>query len=375
FRHVSRFSSRVTIFVTCHDFRHASPFFVSCIKFPMALFMNLRPVSFCTTMIGMIMALLSVPVETLATTPPAEKILRIPRRVSICGSPISDRQGNVLGVTIPLKRAGRLLLLEGTIDNLIGNFILDTGASGLVLNKTYFRSTMTFDDEEGGGVTGSTSVVAHMNIKKLMISDLIYTNVFADVIPLGHLENRRGVKILGLFGMSLLKNVEMVFDVSNNELQIYKLDKTGNRLGTPSPVVKYDIMQQTENYRNVMFVKAIIGGKVLDFCLDTGAESNVLSIDAHKAVLATVTITRRSDLSGVGENRGEVLYGTLNDFSMGGRQIKPMETIVCSLAAMSQKYGCSIDGMLGYDFFIKGKIYINLVRKQMGICLNTEGKK
>ena len=65
--------------------------------------------------------------------------------ISISGSPISDHQGNFVGVTIPLKRAGRLFLLDGILDNVSGNFIFDTGDSGLVLNKTYFRSSMIFD--------------------------------------------------------------------------------------------------------------------------------------------------------------------------------------------------------------------------------------
>jgi predicted aspartyl protease len=311
----------------------------------------------------------------LASTKSPLKAPLVIEGMSISASSITDPQGNVVGVTIPLKRAGRLFLLEGIIDNVVGNFILDTGASGLVLNKTYFRNSIVVDDEEGGGVTGSTAVVARINVKRLSISELTYANVSADVTPLGHLENRRGVKILGLFGMSMMKNVEMVIDIRNNELQIFKLDKNGIRPGAPAPVVKYDIIQKIGEFRNVLFVKATIGGKVLDFCLDTGAESNVLSISSHKKVMEKVTITRRSGLNGVGQDRGEVLYGTLNEFSMGNRQMVPMETILCSLTAMSQKYGYPIDGMLGYDFFAKGKIYINLVKKEMGICLNQETRK
>jgi predicted aspartyl protease len=351
------------------------PFFVSCTGYATKHSMNLRPVFFRMMMIGTAIASQFFPVISSGKSVPETKSVVILEKVIISGNPISDQLGNVVCVTIPLKRAGHLFLLEGTINNISGNFILDTGASGLVLNKTYFRSSMTFEDEEGGGVTGSTEAVARISVKRLVVSDLIYSNVSADVIPLGHLENRRGVKILGLFGMSLLKNLEMVVDVSNNELQVFKLDKNGNLPGTSSPVVKYDIIQKVEEFRNVMFVKAVIGGKILDFCLDTGAESNVLSIDANKKVLATVTITRRSSLSGAGEKSGEVLYGIINEFSIGNRQLNSMETIVCSLTAMSQKYGCAIDGMLGYDFFAKGRIYINLVKKEMGICLKKEEKR
>jgi predicted aspartyl protease len=296
-------------------------------------------------------------------------------KVFITGSPLTDPQGNFIGVTIPLKRAGRLLLLEGTVDDVTGNFILDTGSSKLVLNTTYFRNYMiTRNNDEGGGVTGSTGTLAQINIRHMQASDLGYANVTADITPLGHLENRRGIKILGLFGMSLLKNLEIVIDSRNNELQLYKLDKNGNRVGMQTKEIKFDITNKIEQYRNIMFVKASIGGNILDFCLDTGAESNVLSIDAPRQALGAVTITRRSNMRGVGSDNGEVLLGVMNDFVLGNRKFSPMETILCSLADLSDKYGYSIDGMLGYDFFTKGKIYINLVKKVMGICLNPEEK-
>ena len=298
-----------------------------------------------------------------------------PLTVSFTCTGITNRAGNITGVTIPLKRAGRLFLFEGTINGMAGNFILDTGASGLVLNTTYFRNAIAVADVEGGGVTGSAVEVARLHVQQLTVSEWVFENFSADVIPLGHIENRRGVKILGLFGMGLLKNVEMVVDLRRSELQLHKLDKNGNRIAPPPAVVKYDILEKINEFHNILFVKATIGGKVLDFCLDTGAESNVLSIDANKKVLAAVTITRRSGLTGSGADRGEVLFGSLNEFKMGNRQMVPMETIVCSMVSMSRKYGCPVDGMLGYDFFAKGKFYINLVKKEMGVCLLKEENK
>ncbi|HPS63433.1 MAG TPA: pepsin/retropepsin-like aspartic protease family protein [Bacteroidales bacterium] len=296
-------------------------------------------------------------------------------KMTLRALPIVAATGKFIGVTLPLKRVGRLFLLEGTIDNVVGNFILDTGASGLVLNQTYFRNAIPVADEEGGGVTGSTSGVSRLHVRSLAISDLEFKSIAADVIPLGHLENRRGVKILGLFGMSQLKDLEMVIDLAGNELQLYTLDRDGNRPHSEPAPIRYDVTQRIEVYRNVMFVKASIGGKLLDFCLDTGAESNVLNINAGKKVMGAVSITRRSGLSGSGQGRGEVLFGTLNEFVIGNRPLAPMETILCDLSDMARKYSFPIDGMLGYDFFMKGKVYINPVKKELGICLGKEVKQ
>ncbi|HNW73937.1 MAG TPA: pepsin/retropepsin-like aspartic protease family protein [Bacteroidales bacterium] len=292
--------------------------------------------------------------------------------LKVTGSPVYDPSGTFLGVTIPLKRAGRLILVEGIIDNIAGNLILDTGAEELVLNKTYFRNYSTTVSREAGGITGTAGTVEKTRISTLRFSEITVNGVMTDLAPLGHLENRRGVKILGLLGMAILKEYEMVLDVEGNELQIYRTDRNGNRLTTTRPAMKFDQIQKLERHRNIMFMTANIAGRPLYFCLDTGAESNVINLGAPKKVLSTVTITRRSTLRGVGSGEKEVLYGILNDFMVGSRKIGPMETILTDLTSMSDYYGTRIDGMLGFDFFRKGKFSFNLVKREIGICFNKE---
>lgn len=343
---------------------------LSCSRFYKSLLMRLP--GFLIVMVAS--ALASWPVLLPAGKPEGPgTVTTRPVHIRFTGEQEISVTGEVTSVTLPLKRAGRLLLLEGTLDNTSGNFILDTGSSELVLNETYFRGPIRFNDEEGGGVTGETGSVSHMIVKELSFSELVFRDVSADVIPLGHLENRRGVRILGLLGMSLLKNMEISIDIEMNELQLSLLDKTGSRLDGRPAAEKCDIVQPVEMFRNIIFVKAAIGGKELDFCLDTGAESNVLCAETNKKVLSKVTISRRANLSGSGQGQGEVLFGTLTDFSMGGHSLSPMETIVCCLASMEEKYGYAVDGMLGYDFFAKGRIVINPVKQTL--CLRQARNK
>jgi predicted aspartyl protease len=306
----------------------------------------------------------------------AGTVYRIDHTISIFGmrSGYAGPLGELESVIIPLKRVGRLFLIEGKIDNLTGNFLFDTGAAQLVLNSTYFRKYLSVIESGGGGITGSTGGIQRTVIKKLDVGGLMYKEVNADVTGLGHIENRRGVKILGLFGVGMLKGLEMVIDINHNELRLYRLDRTGNRISARKNEFRADVTEKVEFYHNILFVKARIGGKVLDFCLDTGAESNVLNSYAPKKVLSTVTILRRSDLMGVGSGEAEVLLGNLNDFVLGERAISNMQTIIASLDALSASYGYPIDGMLGYDFFEKGEICINLVKNELKISFTKTGK-
>jgi predicted aspartyl protease len=303
---------------------------------------------------------------------PERTVFIINRTITITGTSFGNISplGELESVVIPLKRIGRLFMIEAKVDNTTGNFLLDTGAAQLVLNSTYFRKYVSSLGGEGSGITGSTGTIRNVQIKNLDVAGLLYKDQMADVTDLGHIENRRGVKVLGLFGVSMLKGLEMVLDIRHNELRLYRLNKSGIRVSTVRDEFRADVTEKIELYHNVLFVKVKIGGKLLDFCLDTGAESNVLSSYAPKKVLSTITILRRSDLMGAGSGESEVLLANLNDFAINDHPIKGMQAIITSLEALSATYGYPIDGMLGYDFFDKGEISINLVLNELKINLN-----
>jgi hypothetical protein len=270
-------------------------------------------------------------------------------------------------LTIPLKNAGRLFLIEAIIDNQPGNLIFDSGAAGLVMNRVYFRKYVKIDDQTSHGINGPVGDVEKISIGKINFSGLSLINIPAALVDLGHIENRRGVKVLGLIGFEFFKDFEIVIDAANNFLQLHMIDKNGNRINTASGKFTPDLSQPVEIVKNVLFINGKIGGKTLRFCLDTGAETNAISSHAQKSVLNTISIVRKSNLTGAGKNAVEVLFGTMNDFAFGGHQLKNMETIVTHLDALNEAYGIQIDGMLGYNFLIQGVICINFTKKELGM--------
>jgi hypothetical protein len=270
-------------------------------------------------------------------------------------------------ITIPLLRAGRLFLIEATVDNEKGYLVFDTGASEIVLNKTYFRDYDAIANHSSGGITGSLTNVDKIAVEKLEICGLKFKDVIADVINLGHIENRRGVKILGLIGFGMIKDFEVVFNPSLGQLQLYKIDKKGERVNTSSEKFVPDFKSSFDFKNNILFLKTAFNGKNLRFCFDTGAETNVIDRYAPKNVLNCITITRRSTLSGAGSSTSEVLFGTMNGFPFGPNILNEMETIITNLDPLSEAYGTKIDGMLGYSFLSKGVICINFVKKEFAI--------
>jgi predicted aspartyl protease len=278
-------------------------------------------------------------------------------------------------LTIPLKRVGNLFLIDAVVDNQTGNLIFDTGAMGLVLNRTYYRDHVVSDSHPSNGVNGAISNVSFVNIDRIKFSELTFNNNRADLTDLGHIENKRKVKILGLLGLTLIKDFEIIIDVNNNQLQLFRIDKKGNRFNTTEKSFQADITQPIQSANNVIFLRGTIGGKKLNFCMDTGSETNVISNRSSKEVLNSITITRRSSLQGSGSKKSEVFYGTMNNFVYNNKELNGMETIITNLDGLCDAYGVQIDGVLGFDFLEKGTVCINLYKKQLGMCfLKTEKK-
>lgn len=293
----------------------------------------------------------------------------IENQISIASEPpvFALLQQNPESLTIPIKRAGNLILIEAVVDSVPGNLILDTGSTGMVLNSIYFRQGRRARGYVAGGITGSTGSVTRTKIHKMQISELFFEDINADAMDLGHIENARNIKVLGFFGLSLLADYESAIDLRNSVLELYRLDNSGSRILKPNKESSLDIIIPTRTSGGVIFFDAFINDRKLTLCLDSGAEANVLSIHLPDKVLSTVDIFRRSTLRGAGTQQVEVLYGAMSDFSIGKIKVRDMNTIITNLNALGNAYAVRIDGMLGCDFLEKGVFYLNLRQNTLGI--------
>lgn len=315
--------------------------------------------------------------NNFAVIPPGSNVTHAgPKKVVVSLHLPGDKPlGDFQTVVIPLKRVGRLFLIEARIDDQGGNLIFDTGASGLVLNRTYFRKYATYEKAGGGGITGAYDKTYGILSNRMDLSGLYYEKVAADLADLGHIEDKRGVKILGLFGLNMIDDLEVIFDANNNELRLTRTDREGNRLGGISADYKFDFTQRLETNHRIMLIRGRIGDKVLNFCLDTGAEINVISNRLPKKILSTIQIRSRSNLGGSKAGTIDALYGTMKEFEFGNYQFGLMETAIINLTSMSEAYGCSIDGMLGYDFWQKGVFCFNFKKNEISFSAWKGGVK
>lgn len=270
---------------------------------------------------------------------------------------------------IPFSRAGNLILIKATADTTVGNFILDTGAPNLVLNLTYFRNyVLTNKDAETGGITGATTT-AVTNVEKFLMGPVKYYKVEADLVNLGHIENSKGIKILGLLGMQLFKQFEMIIDYEKSVIYLHLISKKERA------VYKSEMLKDTSTYTTVpieifegkILTYMYLAGKKLRFIIDTGAESNVLDSRLSNKIFSHFVISRRVLLNGSGARKVEALYGDMKDMKIGNQSFSSFPVLITNLEKMCYSYDTCLDGMLGFDFLSLHKIGFNFATNKMYI--------
>lgn len=273
---------------------------------------------------------------------------------------------------IPFTRAGNLIIVRARIDTMEGNFILDTGSPELVLNLTYFRNYELLHDEgneEAAGITGVATAVSKTMVKQFTLGAFHYFNTTAHLANLGHIENSKGIKILGLIGLQMLKNCEMIVDPESEQIYLHyisKKDKGTYRNEWLKNPGQYEILP-IEIIENKIITKVEIGGKKLKLAIDCGAETNLLDSRLPDAIFDNITISRRIMLTGVGVKKTEALYGNLNRMKIGGQEVTNLAFVITNLEKSCLSYINCIDGILGFEFLGMRKIGFNFVTNKMYI--------
>ena len=272
---------------------------------------------------------------------------------------------------IPFSLSGKLILVQGRADSILGNFVLDTGAPNLVLNSTYFRSypVTVIHDENQASITGQGDMIERTMVREFQLGTLHYHRAIADLVSLGHIENIRGVKILGLLGVALFKDCELIIDYENNQIHLHRINKK-ERKSYVHPMLA-DSSKYTsfpfDLKDNRILVKTHVGKKDLQFVIDYAAESNIIDSRAPERILDSVAITGRIMLSGSGTKKIEAISGEIPLISVGSLQVRGLPVIITNLENTCFGASNCINGVLGHEFLSRYILVFNFVRRRLYI--------
>ena len=273
---------------------------------------------------------------------------------------------------IPFTMAGNLILIWAKADTTEGNFILDTGAPGLVLNITYFRDypDISSSNQEQLGICGPAEPRIQTEVEQFNLGPIKYNRVEADMINLGHIENIKGVKILGLLGVQLFKQFEMIIDYEKNLIYLHLISKKEKK------TYQSNLLEDTTSYSiapfditdNRLITHLEIAGKKLCFIIDCAAETSVLDSRLSEKIYENVVFEKSTKLAGANDKETEVVYGKVNNLKVGNQNVNSLPVIITNLDKSCFSAVSCTDGILGFDFLsLHKKIGFSFVNHKMYI--------
>lgn len=246
---------------------------------------------------------------------------------------------------------GGMIFIEATVNGKSGNFILDTGAPGIILNDV---PTKTSDEIMASGIGGQLNI-GEVNIHRFEWGIINLTKIQGYTLDISHLEKSFGKDIAGLIGFDVLKDFELLFDYQNQVIQI--LNPKKNELHKHHKPLK-KIAFQKQGHLPVIQVK--IGKKAYHFGLDSGAEVNLLDAKIldkiDKNVIANL---QQESIVGLENAPKTVQTATIKKTTLKSIEFPAMKYLFVDFSEVNQNNDLKIDGLLGFTFLKKSKISIN----------------
>jgi len=251
--------------------------------------------------------------------------------------------------TIPFTMLEGMMVVEATVNNEKGNFIIDTGAPTLVLNER----PMSKGQKAGRGISEGL-VADEVTVKEFNWSGINKKNVEAFKVDISHLEKVSGKDLAGIIGYDILKEVELLVDYTTQTVQLSPVKS--QKLDTQKPIAVIPFTMQA----HLPVIKVKIGKKKLRLALDTASESNILDSKIYNKIDADLISNQRvGEIQGVDQQIKQVKVATVAQTNVKDLPFDSMPYLFTDLSHLKSESGLYIDGLLGYPFFKQGKMSIN----------------
>jgi len=270
---------------------------------------------------------------------------------------------------VPFTVAENIIVVEAEINGVFGNYLVDTGAQAIVLNRPHFDAddvkTVALDHAMPSGANGVVR-----DVQGAVELDLTWGKIQIDglrglVTDLSHLEVSVGVPIVGLIGYNVLERFQVHFDYSAGELTLYSLDKNDepllqNALGRPSQVTEFEMLG------HIPVFPVEIAGYEMKMGLDSGAGGAMLFTRWREKLEGQYEFIERTELNGADKNvqLGDVV------------RIENMRVQNLDYADMTFRFNdiaghggnaMPMDGLLGYEFLKTRPTSINFRRQELTV--------
>ena len=259
----------------------------------------------------------------------------------------------ISNTTVPFTMIEGMMVVEAYVNEVKGNFIIDTGAPTLVLNEQPINSAQ----HNGRGISEGLAT-DEISVSAFSWSSIQKKNLPAFKVDISHLEKVSGTELAGIIGYDILKDISLFVNYSSQTVQLRPTSQKPTR--QPIAVIPFTMQG------HLPVIKVKIGKKRLHLALDTASESNILDQKFLKKIDPKLIVAvRAGEMQGVDQKIKQVTIATISGTNVKDRDLADMNYLFTDLSHLKAESHIYIDGLLGYPFFKQGQISINYKERKL----------
>ncbi|SMO58183.1 aspartyl protease family protein [Gracilimonas mengyeensis] len=255
-------------------------------------------------------------------------------------------------IEIPFRLKEKLLLVDATIQGERKTFLFDSGSPRLILNQQHFSTEAT----DSGATRFSSVEGVHRHINSLDIIELPDFNFHGIrmknqqvlTADLSHLEATLHTPIVGLIGYEIFEGYDVLFNYGQQKLILIYPDQTKNFIAALSAQLSVSVIPFKLESHLPLF-EASASGRQFTLGLDSGASSNLLSLNLIEPLEGSVSELHHTELSGADTNEQMVTKGVLDEIGIGDISYFSVPTIFKDITNLKKAYGDELEGLAGYE--------------------------
>lgn len=256
---------------------------------------------------------------------------------------------------INARLAGGLIVVRARFNGVEGNYILDTGASHLFIN----RDLVSDQAIQAYGIGNQVAVQKGM-VARFEIGQVVFENQTLYKMDMQHLEAAKGCQLAGIIGTKLLKEFSLFVDYQNDIVRLEKSTLSSKN-------------QDQKSLRNLPLtwqghfpmVPILVDNVEYAFAIDTGAEANIFSGSFEQALASHTENLRAGKIWTIAESSSSVRNFTLTEMECMGLNYTTLRFMFSDLEPINKAYSVDLDGILGYPFLRRHPFTINFTAERL----------
>jgi hypothetical protein len=264
----------------------------------------------------------------------------------------------------PARVLNGLLVVEAEVDGQRGNFLLDTGAPALVLNKRAFAppgAETTLAIAGSTGVNGKMAGMSYHRVQKFDWQGIRFQQKEVPTLDLTSLEQKLGgLPLLGLIGYNLLSQYAVTLDYRAGQVRLRQPDPAA----TPAPALMRVPFTLSGH---LPVVPMTVAGQTFQVGVDCGAQANLLDQQYQAGLAHVLRKASTARLSGADAATRTVSTARLPEVRLAGPlAFRKQATVFADLAHLNQNPNrAPLQGLVGYPLLSQYRTTIDYVNKEL----------